>query len=108
MRIQKKITVRVQLFFFFARVLRVSLKACNFPPAGHLLKKRNIKYMYFNARHTKNYGTPTPHGKKFKKKIVGPSPEAHLVFHLSAKTNSAPMPVGCGQQKFDSGRVEKI
>jgi hypothetical protein len=88
---KNKITAHVQLFFFFAQSLRVPQKARNFSPAGHLLKKRNIKYMYFNARHTKNYGTPTPHGKKFKKKIVGPSPEAHLVFHLSAKTNSAPL-----------------
>ena len=28
--------------------------------------------MYFNARHTNNYGAHTPHAKKFKKKIVEP------------------------------------
>ena len=43
-----------------------------------------------------------------KTKIVGHTPEAHLVFHLSAKTNSAPLPVGRGQQKFDSGGQKKL
>jgi hypothetical protein len=42
--------------------------------------------MYFNAGHKTKYGAHTAHGKKFKKKTkkLDP-PEAHLVFHLSAK-----------------------